>query len=357
VNRLFVFATSFIGICSALGEQNNLQADPSTELVAQAMANAAQAFLDQLDDTTRAKALRSFDDPKRVDWHNIPKPVRKGLQLREMTASQKEACHQLLKTALSPTGYEKAVRIMALENNLREGEKNLIGGQLRDPLRYFLTLFGNPGPTGDWGWSFEGHHFSLNFVIRQGQVVAETPSFWGANPATVRILVDGGPEVGVRTLADEEQLALDLMALLSPAQRTRAMIDTRAPAEYRNPGVPEPPRFEPTGLCAADLDVLPKEKLEKLLDTYTGHLAEPIAQRRREEIRREGIDKIYIAWAGATEPGTGHYYRIQGPTFVLELINVQSDPAGNLANHIHSVWRDPRGDFGITNPPSPAKQP
>src|SRR4029079_13354476 len=130
-------------------------------------------------------------------------------------------------------GYEKILRITSLENNLKEGEKNLVGGHLRDPLRYFLTIFGEPAADGEWGWSFEGHHMSQNFVVRDGQVVADTPSFWGANPATVKVFVAGGPEVGVRTLTDEEQLALDLVNSLDDAQEKRAVIATEAPADYR----------------------------------------------------------------------------------------------------------------------------
>jgi hypothetical protein len=336
---------AIIGTCivsSILHAQDN-----PTAPVAQAMQDAAQKFIATLDEASRAKAILSFDDPKRLDWHNIPKPIRKGIQLRDMTPAQVEACHQLLRAALSETGYEKATRIMALENNLREGEKNLVGGHLRDPLRYFLSIFGQPGPSGTWGWSFEGHHFSLNFTIADGSVVADSPSFWGANPATVHIFVEGGPAVGVRTLADEEQSALDLVASLSEQQRTRAIIAPKAPAEYRAAGLPQPPPFEPTGLAVADMTAEQKKLLEGLLKTYASHLAAPLAECRLNTIHHDGLDKSFFAWAGATQPGVGHYYRVQGPSFVLELVNIQSDPAGNPANHIHSVWRDPRGDFGI----------
>lgn len=323
-------------------------ADPrASSDVGRAMIQAARDFLASLDDAGVAKATMKFDDPARLDWHNIPKPKRKGVQLRDMTPEQRERCHALLRAALSDVGFEKALRILSLENNLREGEKGIVGGPLRDPDRYFLTIFGKPESTGVWGWSFEGHHFSLNFVIEDGQVVSDTPSFWGANPATVRVFVEGGPAVGVRTLAQEEQSAFDLVQSLSEEQRKRALIAPRAPAEYRGGGTPQPPQSPPAGLVASAMNDEQRKILWSLLEAYCGNLEAPLAAARLAEIKSAGFEKVHFAWAGATRPGVGHYYRVQGPTFVLELVNVQSDPAGNKANHIHSVWRNMKGDFGI----------
>ncbi|HTU26388.1 MAG TPA: DUF3500 domain-containing protein, partial [Pirellulales bacterium] len=183
--------------------------------VGEAMTAAAQAFLAALTPEEKAKAAMKFDDPARLDWTNIPKAERKGLPIRDMNEGERKLCHALLRAALSPAGYAKAVKIMSLENNLREGEKNLNTGWDRDPGRYYLTIFGEPAATGTWGWSIEGHHLSLNFVLRDGAVVSETPSFWGANPATVLVYVPGGPEQGTRTLGAEEQLAFDLVGSLS----------------------------------------------------------------------------------------------------------------------------------------------
>ncbi len=264
-----------------------------------------------------------------------------------MNARQRELTMNLLRAALSETGYDKAVKIMSLENNLREGEKGLKGSPLRDPERYFLTIFGKPEPTGTWGWSFEGHHFSLNFVVSNSEVVSDTPSFWGANPATVQIVVAGGPEKGTRTLANEEQFAFDLVNDLNEAQRKEAIIAEKAPAEYRAGGQPQPPQTPPEGLSASKMNAEQKVKLQSLLEAYNANLAKPLAEARMAEVKAAGLDRVYFAWAGSTKPGVGHYYRVQGPTFVLELVNVQSDPAGNPANHIHSVWRDLNGDFGV----------
>lgn len=311
-----------------------------------AMTDAAQKYLAALTPQQLKQVSLSFDDPARRDWHNIPKPVRKGLQIREMSPELRVLCHDLLKAGLSDVGYEKAVHIMALEGYLLIGEQGK--GPFRDPERYFLTIFGTPAHDSTWGWSFEGHHFSLNFVIQNDQVVGETPSFWGANPATVKAFIEGGPEMGVRTLRDEEQLAFDLVNSLTPAQRTKAVIAEKAPADYRNAGKPTPPSAPQEGLAGSELTPEQQAKLWSLLSTYYNHLEEDIATTRLNEIKADGLENVYFAWLGATEPGIGHSYRVQGPTFVLELVNIQADPAGNKANHIHSVWRSLKRDFGDT---------
>ncbi len=320
---------------------------PDTSAVGAAMATAAQDYLAGLSADQLAKAVMDFDDPARLDWHNIPKPERKGVQIRDLSPDQRKLCHALLRAGLSETGYDKAVKIMSLEANLREGEQGQQGTPFRDPERYFLTIFGKPGSEGAWGWSFEGHHFSLNFVIRDGAVVSDSPSFWGANPATVKVFIKGGPETGTRTLANEEQLAFDLVNALDETQRKRAIIAAKAPDDYRAAGQPQPPHTAPEGIAAADLTEAQRKALWSLLEVYSGHLADELAAVRLDEIKGSGLERVYFAWSGATEPGVGHSFRIQGPTFVLELVNIQSDPAGNKANHIHSVWRSLKGDFGV----------
>jgi hypothetical protein len=317
------------------------------ESPAESMTAAANAFLAALTAEERAEAALPFDTPLRRDWHNIPKEDRKGVEFGELNADQQKLALALLRSALSDVGYEKATRIMSLENNLREGEKNVAGAPLRDPERYFITIFGAPADKGTWGWSFEGHHFSQNFVVRDGKVVGDTPSFWGANPATVTIFIEGGPQVGTRTLAQEEQLAFDLLASLDASQRAVAVIADKAPADYRGPGQPEPPRAAPEGIQASKLTGAQGEKLQALLATYCNNLAPELAAARLAEIEAAGAERVHFAWLGAAEPGVGHAYRVQGPTFLLELVNIQSDPAGNSANHIHSVWRSLNHDFGV----------
>ncbi len=323
-------------------------ADPTAE-VASNMAQAANNYIASLSDAEKAKGIMPFDHPERVDWTNVPKKHRKGIQLREMSPAQQELCHKLLQASLSDVGYAKAVQIMALENNLHEGEKALKNGHLRDPLRYFLTIFGTPGDKGTWGYSFEGHHLSLNFVVQDGVILGDSPSCWGANPATVKLFIENGPEVGVRTLAEEEQLAFDLLKACNVAQQAKIIVSPKAPADYRNVGKPNPPSAPNEGLAAAEMTDEQQSILWKLIEEYTGHLAPAVAAVRQEEIKKAGFDKIRFAWLGSTEPGVGHTYRVEGPIFVLELINVQDGIEGSKANHIHSVWRSLGRDFGFNN--------
>ena len=314
---------------------------------AESMTAAAEAFLGALTPEQRGEAVVPFDSPQRRDWHNIPKADRKGLEFGELTPEQQQHALALLRAALSDVGYDKALKIMALEINLREGEKSNPNAPLRDPERYFVTIFGEPSVNGPWGWSFEGHHFSQNLVIYEGRASGDTPSFWGACPATVKTPVSGGPEVGTRTLADEEQLALDLIAALDASQRAVAVIAEKAPADYRAAGQPEPPRSAPEGIAASELTADQQQMLRALLAAYCGNLCPELAAARMAEIDAAGFERVHFAWQGATKPGVGHAYRVLGPTFLLELVNIQSDPAGNPANHIHSVWRSLSHDFGV----------
>lgn len=325
-------------------------AEPATtelQQIAAASAQAANTLLEGLTEAQRARVQFDYEDPARLDWHNIPKPQRKGVQLRELTEEQRGLVLNLLKTVLSDSGFETAERIMSLETNLYEGEKQLTNGQLRDPLRYFVSIFGTPGDEGRWGWSFEGHHFSQNFAFADGEFIGTTPSFWGANPSIVHVFVNGGPSEGTRTLAREEQLAFDLLGKLDKKQLQQAVIADKAPDEYRNAGQPEPPREKAAGIAASDLSNEQRAVLNQLLQGYLSHLEPALAAAEWQELEAAGLDEVTFAWLGATKPGVGHSYRVQGPTFLLELINVQSDPQGTKANHIHSVWRSLTHDFGV----------
>lgn len=340
----FVVVVGYIALlqCNARAE---LAADPSTAEVASAMTSAAKDVLVSLKPEQTKKAAFAFDDPKRTDWHNIPKANRKGLPVREMTDDQKKLCHALLKTALSDTGYAKAQKIFILENNVREGEGGV--APLRDSALYFLCVFGTPDEKSTWGWSFEGHHLSLNFVIRDGKVVADTPSFWGANPATVHVFVKDGPEVGTRTLGDEEQPAFDLMDSLDDSQKSKAIVAEKAPADYRAAGKPQPSPEASKGLLGKDLNDEQKKMLHQILESYSSHLTKELADAQMAKVDADGLDAVHFAWLGGTKPGTQHDFRVEGPSFMLELVNYQSDLNGNPANHVHSVWRDPRGDFAV----------
>lgn len=311
------------------------------------MAAAANEFLASLNEQQRSKAVLAYDSPKRVDWHFIPKPERKGLQIREMEPNQRTAARALLRAALSQVGYDKASQIMELENLLAELEKNRVDGPLRDPERYYYTVFGKPAADSKWGLSVEGHHLSLNFVVDAGKVASSTPSVFAANPAIVKADVIPAVKKGTRVLAREETLAFDLLKSLSSDQRRQAVLADKAPAEIRAAGEAQPPTDAAVGVAASKLASEQSRLLRELVQEYAHNMPDDVATRRLEAIESAGFDKVHFAWAGADELGVGHYYRIQGPTFLIEFVNTQPDAAGNPANHIHSIWRDLAGDFDL----------
>ena len=310
------------------------------------MTVAAGKFLESLSKEQRAAASMKYDDPARLDWHFIPKDTRKGLQIKEMNDQQRKAAYALLASALSEVGYDKATTVIELEAILRELQKGK-QGPLRDPERYYFTIFGEPKIDSKWGLSVEGHHLSLNFVVADGKVVSSTPTFYGANPATVKSSVGVGPKAGTRVLRKEETLAFDLVKALDEQQRKAAVNSQEPPKEIRAAGEPQPPTAAPEGLAAEKMNEAQRKTLQALLEAYAENMPKPVAQERLAAIREAGLDKVRFAWAGATEPGIGHYYRVQGPTFLIEFINTQPDSAGNPANHIHCVWRDMGGDFAV----------
>jgi len=311
-----------------------------------AMVDSASAFLKQLDDAQTKSAVIPFDDERRVGWHFIPMKERKGLQVKHMDEEQRKAAHALLASALSEAGYKKATTIMSLEKLLHEleGDKR---NWARDHEMYYFTIFGNPGGEGKWGLSAEGHHLSLNFVVENGKMISSTPQFFASNPAVIMNENSLGFEKGFAVLKGEEEYGFELVKSLSDEQRKVAMIAEEAPAEIRAAGEAQPPTDAAVGIAASELNEAQKKTLYSLIDIYAQAMPKVTADERWIAIKSAGLDKIHFAWAGATKRGIGHYYRIQGPTFLVEFVNTQPDAAGNPVNHIHCVWRDMNGDFAL----------
>ncbi len=297
------------------------------------MREAAARFLAAVPEGTRAKAVRPFDDRDRVDWHYTPRS-RNGVALRELDAKGRGAAHALLREALSAGGYQRVVNIIELELVLREIETF---GLMRDPEKYHLTIYGTPDRTRAWGWRFEGHHLSLNFTLAGDRMAVDTPSFFGANPA----LVGSGPRKGLRALAAEEEEARALLASLSEAQRREAVFDSRTYGDIVSGVAEKVDPLDAVGIAASRLDEKQRAQLVRLIEVYAGTFEPGLAKARMERVREGGIANIRFGWAGATEKGRPHYYRIQGPRFLVEY-----DASQGGGNHIHTVWRDFRGDFG-----------
>lgn len=296
------------------------------------MATAANAFLDSLSPPLRASAALPFDDKARQDWHYIPRD-HAGVGFTQLSDTQKLAARQLIRSTLSSQGMNKVEEIMLLDSVLLEMEKG--AGPRRDPLAYSIAIFGTPG-TEPWGWKLEGHHVSLNFT-GSGQSTAVTPAFLGANPAEVR----QGPRAGVRVLAAEEDLGRELLASLTPEQRKTAIIADKAPSDILAVPGRSADEIAIAGLPVSSMDEPQRKLIDRLLSEFAGNLTHELASRELERIRKAGIENVRFAWMGSDRRGEGHYYRLTGPTFVIEYDNTQ-----NNANHVHTVWRDRERDFG-----------
>ncbi len=308
---------------------------------AQQMAETANAFLTSLPEAPKAKAQFPFTDEERINWHFIPRE-RKGLSIKEMSQEQRLLAHALLNTGLSYRGYIKAVTIMSLEEILYAIEgagdesKREAARLKRDPERYFFSIFGVPGMTGIWGWRVEGHHLSLNFTIKDGQLMRATPSFFGSNPGEVRI----GARNGLRVLGQEEDLGRKLVQSFSDAQFKKALVNETAPKEMLTEAKKAVTPLTPNGISDEELSVDQKKALHLIIREFLFRIRPDIAEESWQEILSSG--PVHFAWAGGRESKQPHYYSVQGKTFLLEYDNTQND-----ANHVHTVWRDFDSDFGI----------
>ncbi|MGX1929290.1 DUF3500 domain-containing protein [Flagellimonas sp. 2504JD4-2] len=292
-------------------------------------------FFNSLNQTQRDKAVMEFSDGSRESWHFFPASMldKSGISLAELNVSQKDFFQTMLKSHLSQSGYQKTLKIIALEDVLLELEGN---ANMRDSDKYHIAFYGNPLSDPVWGWSFEGHHLSLNFTT-VGNHVSLAPRFMGASPATIL----SGKRKGQRVLTKEEDLGLELINALDTNQKNKAIFRKTALREIVSFVDSEVKPLETVGITMKALNQAQQELLWKLIYEYISAMPDELAKKRMDNVKDEQPANIYFGWAGATSAGKPHYYRIQGKSFLIEFDNVQ-----NNANHIHSVWRDFDGDFG-----------
>jgi hypothetical protein len=322
----------------------------------QKMTAAAQEYLNTLSPQLKNKAMIPFDAwEERSNWHFIPtltpsSPIslqrnlheRRGVSIREMNYEQRLAAHALLHSALSTQGYLKATGIMFLEEVLRATETALGTDPkivaLRDPELYFFTIFGKPSEDAPWGWRVEGHHLSLHFASPTNELVATTPMFMGTNPA----VVSHGTHAGASVLAAEGGIARELLKSLNNQQLAQAIIEATAPQNIVTGNSRKVSLGRPVGIPASKLIGAPRELLIRLVQEYINNWRSDFADRELKRITSFGVERIHFAWAGSTEPGKPHYYRIHSPKLLIEYDNTQDN-----VNHIHTVYRDLENDFGI----------
>ena len=307
------------------------------------MAEAADRFLKSMDERQQKQVSIDFNSDRRTFWHYVPSSMlqeqggRRGLPIKEMSAEQRALAHGLLNTALSHKGYFQAMTVITLEAILRDLEN---GNARRDPEMYHVAIYGKPATKHTWGWSFEGHHLSVNVMLVDGQRFSVTPSFFGSNPA----IVQGGRFEGMETLKAEQQLARQLVQSLTPQQRQLAVIAQEAPRDIITRADRKLSRSQfqpPQGIPFEKLDARQQKMLLDLVrqfaEKYRRQILDQIAE-RNPIFEGRGM---HFAWAGGFDSGQGHYYRIQTPHFLFEYDNTQ-----NNANHVHTVWREFDGDFG-----------
>ena len=314
------------------------QADAARTFASVEAIAAANTFLEALPAKLRAKTRFAFDSPERLNWHFIPKS-REGASLLDLDDAQSELLGPLLASALSPEGLLSARGVLKHENILRfvESEAGVGNASRRDPGLYYTTVFGAPSTSAPWGWRFEGHHLSVNVTQLPGSPPAVGPVFLGANPARVR----SGPNEGFRLLADEEDLGRALVTMLAAERRQTALIRDTAFADIVTGNDPKVRSLDREGVSAESMSNGERQQLRRLVDLYLSRLTAESAAEARARLERSGFGKLHFAWAGGLESGQAHYYRVHGPTLLIEYDNTQ-----NGANHIHTVYRDLDRDFG-----------
>ncbi len=298
----------------------------------------ANRFIATLNDAQKAETIFPFDVDERYNFHFVPMK-RRGITFNEMNSKQNSLALELLKSCLGEDSFKKTKEIMQLELVLKELEKRKPEDNYRDPGNYHFTIFGNPSPNSIWGWRFEGHHISFNFSFNKKVLVSGTPGFMGSNPA----IVLNGPMAGKQVLKDESDKGFSLIQSLNVIQLKKAIIDTVAFKDILTFDKRKALLGNPEGIKYSELTKVQQSLLLQLISVYVHRYRNDFAEKMMQDIKKQGLDNIWFAWAGYTKPeiGKGSYYRLQAPTIVIEYDNTQ-----NNANHVHSVVRDLKNDFG-----------
>jgi hypothetical protein len=392
-NRIVVMACLVLCGAAVTYFQALFQAQTVPDLV-----SATNNFLVSLTPEQTAKVRYQFKDDERMNWYFVPME-RNGLTFKEMQPSQQRLAFSMVNAALGQSGFQKATTIMSLEDVLRiqesgggggaggggrgaapaapagggagaggrgapggrggaapggaggaagrggndfaaqgRGGRGGGGGFNRDPELHYITIFGEPSNTGMWGWRLEGHHMSINVTMDKGKFVASTPTFFGSNPAEVR----DGPRKGLRALGREEDLGRELLASLDADQKKTAIVAGAAPNDIVTGNTKKAQIGAATGLPGSKMNAKQKDLLLNLIREYADRNAAEAANDTMAAIKKAGLDSVYFTWIGTETRGQAHYYRVQSPVFLIEYDNTQ-----NGANHIHSVWRDLRNDWGL----------
>jgi hypothetical protein len=316
------------------------QTDSKAKNLNKQMAKAVSAFLKTLNATEKNEVMRSFSDTLRFNWHFIPRE-RLGLNLKRMSPAQRVAAMNMVEVVLSDKGYSQIKEIIDLENVLRVLESRPPNDTRRDPENYAFLVYGTPGSKSPWGWRIEGHHVSMHYTSVDGHV-SFTPSFQGSNPGHVLLDV---PQKGVRVHGQEEDMGFQLLAALTSDQRKQVLLAEKSPYDIFSLNKRKVDGMdELQGLAMKNMTAEQQILFKKLINLYLDRYHITLKNQQMAQLEAAGMENIHFAWMGNTTlkmgKGEGHYYRIQGPTILIEFDNTQND-----ANHIHTVVRDLTDDF------------
>jgi Protein of unknown function (DUF3500) len=328
---LFGVAVTLTGSPSAEKNPGPPAPTPATEATARIVASA-QEFLATLDEAGRTKVQFPFNSPQKSRWSNLPTGIykREGLRLGDLGKPQRAAAMALLSTAFSPDGYRKVVEIMGGDETLRAGSagRNVVFGE----DEYYLAFLGAPSVTAPWMLQFGGHHLAINMTL-VGRQATLAPSHTAAQPA--RYVLEGRT---VRPLGQENDRAFALMATLDAGQRSQAILGFNLADLVLGPGQ-DGRTIQPEGLRATALSASQQAMLLDLVREWVGIANDAFAAPRMDEIRAR-LPETYFAWSGPTTEGSAAYFRIQGPTLVIEYAPQRG------VDHIHTIYRDPTNDYG-----------
>ena len=332
--RRVILAGSALAASAALPDAATAQTGlaPAADLLA-----ATRRLLGSLEPDQRKAASFAWDGPEWRSWNyfGVAGYIKPGLRLEQMSEPQKAAAWALFEEVLSPAGLEKARNVMLLQDILAEAGN---GRGLRSSERFSVSIFGAPAATGTFGVRLEGHHLSLSFVVRDGDLVSVTPAAFAALPNRVK----GGRMAGLVTLKGEEQIARRLQNDLAPKLKTQALVSERHLFNILSSAGRERSNTSKVGLAVSDMIESQRELLWQLVETYA---VEPykgaLGDAQRSRISQGDRAAVHFAWYGPNEPERAFGYRVIGDTFVIELGSI--DPE---AQHLHPVYHDLANTLG-----------
>jgi hypothetical protein len=327
-----VFLILFFGVgLNSFAQTNSTSGTPTGAIVA-----AAEKFLGALDDAQRGKLVFDFkDDAQRRRWSNLPTPIfkRTGLRMGDLTKPQRDAALAVLEAALSPQGYAKVLQIIDADEILKNSSGETMFG--RD--QYYISFLGPPSTAESWMIQFGGHHLGLNITL-VGERRTLAPSHTGAQPAIYEL--EGKT---VRPLGRESDRAFALLSSLNEGQRKQAILGFQIRDLVLGPGR-DGQTIQPEGIQGSGLSEKQRQMLLDLASEWTGIMPEAVAKAKMDEMKKN-IAETWFAWSGPTEKGSAAYFRIQGPTVIIEYAPQRL--GGDPTKHIHTIYRDPTNDYGV----------